>query len=65
MTYQFLLFIKLQFTTNAQNVPHLNKCRWTRLIEDCRPLKGPEAVANGLTDIKIALVKFLFTFNST
>jgi hypothetical protein len=59
ITAEFLFFIKLQFTTNAQNVPHLNKCRdghvWSWTVT---PLKRSRGGCEWL-DIKNVLVMYL------
>ena len=49
ITVEFLLFIKSQFTTNAQNVLHLNRHTHGPLSH---PFKHTSTVVSGLTDIK-------------
>jgi len=52
------LFIKSHFTTNAQDVLHLNQYRYDRGME--HHFKSPGAVADGLAGIKTGLVKCAF-----
>jgi hypothetical protein len=60
----FLLFIKSQFTKNPQSLLHLYQFTpWTRLSWTVAAFLRPRAVANGLTVIKISLIRCLFIFS--
>jgi hypothetical protein len=62
ITVYFVLFMKSQFTTNAQNALHLNHMD-TSEHGLSHHIRGLGAVTNGLTSIKNMLVKFLLICN--
>lgn len=55
MSVQSLLFIESQFTTDAENILHLNQCMTTHLCSFwmLHNFKGSWAVANGLAGSKM------------
>jgi len=64
ITAEFLLFSKSQFTINAQNVLHMNRCAHVDMSDHglLHPFRAARVVVNGFTNIKNVLVKF-FIFN--
>jgi len=55
-TLHSLVFTQSQFTANAQKVPHIVQ----RTHGLSHSFTGPGAIANGMTDLKIAFVNCLF-----